>query len=311
MIAVAVPLYLALAGALLTAVAVWGMWDQARWRRIRRSRFRDRPAAGAASGLERWLKPLEQTRVVEWLEENCRRADLHVGALNLFLGLVLAALVLAAALYRLLPLGPGSAVALAFPLTLVAVARYFRNRQQTLVRAFDEHLAEAARVLADSLRAGRSVHQALGDVPGKVRDRAVARAFRSLCRELELNASLLEAFTSLSQRIRSRELRWLQTTLLTLHEVGGDTAGVMDRMAQRLVERTQTRREVLAASQKSRSVAFMVIAMGFGFVLVIGAIFPASFGVFLTAPGAGLLLGYGAVQWGIWKLTARVTHYDG
>lgn len=304
------PFLLALAGTLMLAAGLWGIWEQARWRRLRRRRL-GRTTQSRPGGLEGLLSRLEGTFAVAWLEREARRAGILTPGVHLFLGLLLGAAALAVLLYRLLPLGPGSAFSLSLLVVLIGTLRHFRARRQQLTRAFDDHLAEAARVLADSLRAGRSVYQALQDVPQKVRSPLVGRAFATLCRELELNASLAGAFSSLSSRIESRELRWLHTTLLTLRAVGGDMAGVMDQMAHRLVERAQTRQEVLAASRKGRGAAFMVTAMGFGFVLAVGALFPAVFAVFLTIPGAVLLAAYCLVQWGIWKLTAAVTHYDG
>lgn len=302
--------WLATLGVGCAGIGAWGLWERAALRRrVHRALFSGHRAHG--SPLDRWLDGLDRLPPVQWLGRELGRAYWNVSP-RAFCG-TLVALVAAlwVLLHKLLPVDIWLALSLAAIIVHTGAVQIIRRRQAQLVRAFDEQLAPATRILADSLRAGRSTYQAVGDVAEQVRSALVGQAFRQLSRNLELHASLDEAFTALCDRIASRELRWLRTTLLTLHQVGGDAAGVMERMSHKLTERAQVRQEVLAASQKSRGAAWMVTGMGFGFILALGALFPGIFTVFLTPWGAALLGAYCLIQYSIWKLTAAVTRFDG
>ncbi len=164
---------------------------------------------------------------------------------------------------------------------------YRRGAERRRVERVVAQLPGLAASLATALRAGLSLRQALGRVaaeaPRPARDELVA-----VSRELALGARVEDALAHLRERIPSRDLRLMVTTIELQRTAGGNLAGALDDLSSRLAERARLARELRGLTAQARLTAWMVGALP----LAAGAL------VAVAAPGTlerALLTGIGLV----------------
>lgn len=132
-----------------------------------------------------------------------------------------------------------------------------RLRSGNLGQAVNRQLPEAVRMLSNSQHAGLSVAQGLTRVAHEL-PAPLGPLLRQVVREIQLGTPLTEALDGLSQRVVSRELQLVVTTILLQYEVGGDLAGALEQIAATLVERAAVEGEIQTATSEQRYVAFVL-----------------------------------------------------
>lgn len=156
--------------------------------------------------------------------------------------------------------GFNPAVAVLGALGYILPYLYVRNRRGHRLRAFDAGLPAAMELIANAMRAGQSVTQALNAVTDNARP-PVSDEFGLARREIELGASIESALNNMVKRISSADLRLMVMVITIQHSVGGDLPSVLITLADTMKQRAEMREEILAATAQSRATALVITLM--------------------------------------------------
>ncbi|MBC8160406.1 MAG: type II secretion system F family protein [Roseiflexaceae bacterium] len=201
------------------------------------------------------------------------------------------------------------------PSLLLAAAVYFIGprmlfaiRRDAYVKQFNDQLIEVSQSMANALKAGMSIQQALFQVSERVPEPASGE-FRQTHNELMLGDNLIMALSALRDRVRSRELDVMVNATLVQHAAGGNLARVLAAMANILTERRRMQREIQSMTAEARFSAIVIQIIPIILVIILR---DTSFGkgLFETTPGWVLLGLYGVAQIGIFLLIRRIMKID-
>jgi tight adherence protein B len=134
---------------------------------------------------------------------------------------------------------------------------YVRNRQGRRRRIFEANLPQAMQLIANAMKAGQSVTQALSSVTDNANP-PVSDEFALARREIELGASIESALNNMVKRINSTDLRLMVMVITIQHSVGGDLPSVLINLADTMKQRAEMREEILAATAQSRASALII-----------------------------------------------------
>ena len=204
------------------------------------------------------------------LARDLASADLDLRPYEFRIVQVVSAAVLA--VLGLLRFGVGLPFVVMAVIGYVAPALYLRNRRGHRLEQFDAQLPRAMELIANSMKAGQSVTQALSAVTDNAGPPA-SDEFGLARREIELGASIESALNNMVKRLGSDDLRLMVMVITIQHSFGGDLPAVLITLSDTMRQRSEMRAEVLAATAQSRASALIVtllpiVAAGFLFLVV-------------------------------------------
>ncbi len=256
------------------AVLLAGFWtyEQGRAQRAeaeRRSRLlRGEPAtrrlrAALDAGLRR-------TPFGRNLESRLRAAGMDVGASEA----LLVALGLAAITFGVTSLAVSPLVALicAF-LVLLACRGYVQQRRRQRTEAFVAQLPELARILSNASSAGLALPSAIAMTASEMEEPA-SEVMQRVVEELQLGQAIDAALENLADRMPSREVGVLVSSLVIQQRAGGDVVAALRDMADTLEARKDLRREVRTVMAGAIFTSYLVAGLGLGSLLLLNAISP-------------------------------------
>jgi len=173
-------------------------------------------------------------------------------------------------------------VSLLFPLWLSIVAGAIAVRctgswvewqREKRRQAFITQLPEIARVLSNGAGAGLSLAGALELAARELDEPARSELGRTL-EEMRVGESLADAMLKLEQRLPSRELGVLVTTLAIQQRLGGDVVRALQGMAETLDARSDLVREIKTVVSGTVFTAWLVAGMGVGSLIMVDALNP-------------------------------------
>ena len=139
----------------------------------------------------------------------------------------------------------------------VVPAIYLRNRRGRRLRMFETGLPRAMELIANSVKAGQSVSQALSSVTDNAGP-PLSEEFGLARREIELGASVDSALSNMVKRMGSTDLRLMVMVITIQHSVGGDLPAILTTLADTMRQRAEMREEVLAATAQSRASSLII-----------------------------------------------------
>ncbi|WP_406507039.1 type II secretion system F family protein [Streptomyces sp. NBC_00212] len=162
-------------------------------------------------------------------------------------------------------------------------------QRQKRIERFINQLPELSRILANATQAGLALRTAIamaaeemeapaGEELGRVTDR------------LAMGESLDDALGELADRLPSRELVVLVTTLVLANRAGGTVVSSLRNLTTTLEERKETRREVRTTLAQVTVTAYAVPGFGIAALLMLNAVMPGALDRM-----TGALLGQAAV----------------
>ncbi|MEU2820749.1 type II secretion system F family protein [Streptomyces bacillaris] len=140
---------------------------------------------------------------------------------------------------------------------------------------FINQLPELSRILANATQAGLALRTALSMAAEEMENPAGEELAR-VARRLAVGESLEEALSELSDRLPSRELVVLVTTLVLSNRAGGTVVSSLRNLTETLEERKETRREVKTQLSQVTVTAYAVPAFGVGAMLLMNAVMPGA-----------------------------------
>jgi tight adherence protein B len=204
--------------------------------------------------------------------------------------LIQAGVALALAVIGLLRFGFGLAALVMAVAGWVLPAIYLRNRRGARLRAFDLELPRAMELIANAVKGGQSVNQALHAVAENSGD-PIAEEFRIAAREVELGASVDHALDNMVRRLGSDDLRLVVMVIGIQHAIGGNLPAILTTLADTMRQRDEMREEVLSATAQSRASSVIITLLPIVAAVFLFFVTPGYFTPMLTNPVGWVLLG--------------------
>lgn len=159
-----------------------------------------------------------------------------------------------------------------FALSVIPSAWLLVRRQQGKRREkFISQMPQLARVLSNATSANLQLPAAIAIAAQELPD-PVRAEMRQVSNALQVGESLDRALSDLQERLPSREIAVLVSTLVVSSRAGGSMISSLRRIADTLDERKQTRREVLTSLAEARSTAVLIPVIGLGSLLMVRTI---------------------------------------
>jgi tight adherence protein B len=162
-------------------------------------------------------------------------------------------------------------------------------------KRFAAQLPDALTTLAGSLRAGRSVGQAMDALSRELGD-PMGRELRKVVAETRLGRSLHDALADAAKRIDSPDFRWAVLAMQIQAEVGGNLAELLDQVAATMRERLRMKGEVRALTAEGRASAMMLVILVPGLGLVMAAVNREYMAPLVTTTPGQIMLGVSTVM---------------
>lgn len=200
---------------------------------------------------------------------------------------------LAFALLAFLRFGASIAVTILAVIGYVLPALYLRNRRGRRLRMFEAGLPRAMELIANSMKAGQSVAQALSAVTENAGP-PLSEEFGLARREVELGASVDSALTNMVKRMGSSDLRLMVMVITIQHSVGGDLPAILTTLADTMRQRAEMREEVLAATAQSRASSLIITLLPLAAGALLYFLVPDYFRPMFVNPLGWVMLGISA-----------------
>jgi len=172
-------------------------------------------------------------------------------------------------------------------------------------------MPELARVLSNATSAGLSIASAVSIAASELSEPAGPELARVASR-MRFGDSLDTAMKGLENRLPSREVTVLISTLLVSARSGGSLVSALRDIADTLEARRETRREVRTTLAQSTSTGYLVIGMGFALLFVLNLIQPGTVQAMTDSwIGRAALVVGSSLFVGGFLLIRRMTRYDG
>ncbi|MGW7349802.1 type II secretion system F family protein [Streptomyces sp. NPDC054784] len=160
-------------------------------------------------------------------------------------------------------------------LGLFAANAFLTWQRQKRIEAFIGQLPELARILANATSAGLALRTALSMAAEELESPA-GDELTVVTNQLAVGRSIDDALNELAERLPSRELVVLVTTLVLSHRAGGTIVSSLRNLTTTLEERKETRREVRTMLAEVNATAYTIPILGVGAMLMMNSMSPGA-----------------------------------
>lgn len=119
------------------------------------------------------------------------------------------------------------------------------------IRKFTEQFPDALIMMSRSLKAGHSLTSAMQLISQDMAE-PIAGLFRIVYEQQMLGLGVRESLATMMERMESVDLRFFITAVTLHHEIGGNLAEILDKLAHTIRERLRIRREVRVFTAQAR-----------------------------------------------------------
>ncbi|MFJ5529831.1 type II secretion system F family protein [Streptomyces sp. NPDC093261] len=151
-----------------------------------------------------------------------------------------------------------------------SAAVFLNWQRQKRIEAFINQLPDVARLLANATAAGLALRTALAMAAEELEAPAGEELAR-VADQLMLGRSIDDTLGELAERLPSRELIVLVTTLVLANKAGGSVVNSLRNLTQTLEDRKETRREVRTMLSEVNATAFTVPLLGLGSLILVNS----------------------------------------
>ncbi|MFI6575057.1 type II secretion system F family protein [Nocardiopsis sp. NPDC050513] len=305
--------FLAILGGLVVvlALALWALWEfvaSAETRRLIAARSALAQAEYEASTLSARLDlAIHRTQWGARLYRRINRSGAQVRLSTFVVALVggslLAVIVVWQVLAPVLGLLAAGGVAFLF-------FSYLNRAEAKRREEFTAQLPDVARVLGNATSAGLALPTAVSMAAEEL-DGPAGEELGRMAESMKVGASFEEAVAELRERMPSRELGVLLSTLVVASRSGGSLVTALRNISSTLENRKETRREVQTILSETTSTVWALGFMSVGALFMINAIEPGILRTMTTsASGVAVLLVVAALYAVGFLLVARITRFD-
>ncbi len=197
----------------------------------------------SVAGFDRWFAGLLQEAAVDWSPT--------ATALLMAMWGVLCGIALFTYNERFEVAVVAGLIAMPLPLAYLIVRRARR------LAKLQDQMPPALDTLARSIRAGQTLEQAIALVGDHSPD-PLAKEFRWCARQFNMGLGLPAVMRSFVRRLPLYDVRILSTTLIVHRQMGGNVVNVLERLAQVIRDRLNSRRQLRATTAAGRASAVFI-----------------------------------------------------
>jgi tight adherence protein B len=143
---------------------------------------------------------------------------------------------------------------------------YVKMRQNKRLKQFNDQLGDGIQLMANGLRAGYSLLQAM-DAVGREMPPPISLEFTRVVREVGLGIDTERAFNNLLRRVPSDDLDLMVTAINVQSEVGGNLAEILEIIGFVIRERIRIKGEIKVLTAQAQIsgyvISFLPIILGF------------------------------------------------
>ncbi|MFG3013427.1 type II secretion system F family protein [Streptomyces cinerochromogenes] len=211
---------------------------------------------------------LRRTRLGRWLERRLATTGLDVTPGEFFAAML--ATVAALWLIGQATLAPFFGP-LAGLLGVGAAVQFLNWQRQKRIERFINQLPELARILANATQAGLALRTAIGMAAEEL-EAPAGEELAKVADQLSVGHSLEDALGELADRLPSRELVVLVTTLVLSNRAGGQVVSALRNLTETLEERKETRREIRTQLSQVTMTSYAVPVLGVGALFLMNGV---------------------------------------
>lgn len=145
---------------------------------------------------------------------------------------------------------------------------WVRYKRYTQMQAMDNQLIDALILMANALKAGLSLQQAV-EMAATESKKPIATELEKVQKEVQLGQSIDSALRGMSERIRLPDLEMAVHSIITLRETGGNLSETFMTVANTIVERKKIEGKIAAVTAQGVYQGVALCAMPF----VMGVLF--------------------------------------
>ncbi|WP_217141283.1 type II secretion system F family protein [Streptomyces sp. AC627_RSS907] len=149
--------------------------------------------------------------------------------------------------------------------------QYLNWQRQKRIEKFINQLPELARILANATQAGLALRTAVGMAAEEL-EAPAGEELGKVADQLAIGASMEDALGELADRLPSRELVVLVTTLVLSNRAGGQVVSALRNLTETLEERKETRREVRTQLSQVSMTSYAVPVLGVGSLFLMNGV---------------------------------------
>ena len=136
-------------------------------------------------------------------------------------------------------------------------ALYVNMRKRKRLHALEAQLGEALTHIANAMRAGFALLQAVDSAARRLQP-PLAEEFARLVADVNLGQTLEDALQELNQRVGSRDLDMVVTAILIQRRTGGNLSEILDNVAETMRERDRVRGQIRVLTAQQRFSALVL-----------------------------------------------------
>ncbi|MGW0881604.1 type II secretion system F family protein [Streptomyces sp. NPDC002671] len=152
-----------------------------------------------------------------------------------------------------------------------AALQFLNWQRQKRIERFINQLPEMARILANATQAGLALRTAIGMAAEEL-EAPAGQELAKVSDQLAIGHSMEDALGELADRLPSRELVVLVTTLVLSNRAGGQVVSALRNLTETLEERKETRREIRTQLSQVTMTSYAVPVLGVGALFLMNAV---------------------------------------
>ncbi|MEU9988495.1 type II secretion system F family protein [Streptomyces sp. NPDC048045] len=152
-----------------------------------------------------------------------------------------------------------------------AAVQFLNWQRQKRIERFINQLPELARILANATQAGLALRTAIGMAAEEL-EAPAGEELAKVADQLAIGHSLDDALGELADRLPSRELVVLVTTLVLSNRAGGQVVSALRNLTETLEERKETRREIRTQLSQVTMTSYAVPVLGIGALFLMNGV---------------------------------------
>ncbi|MEU9347272.1 type II secretion system F family protein [Streptomyces sp. NPDC048278] len=156
-------------------------------------------------------------------------------------------------------------------LGVFAAAQFLNWQRQKRIERFIGQLPELARILANATHAGLALRTAIGMAAEEL-EAPAGEELAKVADQLAVGHSMDDALGELAERLPSRELVVLVTTLVLSNRAGGQVVSALRNLTETLEERKETRREIRTQLAQVTMTSYAVPVLGIGALFLMNGV---------------------------------------
>jgi tight adherence protein B len=157
---------------------------------------------------------------------------------------------------------------------------------------FVKQLVETLPLIANGLKAGISLLQAMDQVAGQLKP-PISVELRRVLRDIRMGASPDDAYLALNERIKSSDLDLVVNAIIVQRSTGGNLAEILDKVAYIMRERLRIRGEIKTLTAQQQFSGYMLAGVPMFLLVVFRLLNPVYMAPMFDTTAGHVLLGIG------------------